>query len=65
MLIVWAECDSDTTGTIVVTADRLAVLLQAVTRTDCGEPGARRGAVLTFTSAVPPTIQAIAGLPLP
>lgn len=65
VLIVWAECGSDTTGTIVVTKDQQTVLLQAVSRTDCGKPGARRGAVLTFTSAVPPTIQAIAGLPLP
>ena len=64
-LIAWAECGSDRMGMIVVTADRLTVLLLAVSRTDCGEPGARRGAVLTFTSAVPPTIQAIAGLPLP
>ncbi len=65
VLTVWAECGSDTTGTIVVTKDRQTVLLQAASRTDCGEPGARRGAVLTFTSAVPPTIQAIAGLPPP
>jgi hypothetical protein len=64
-LIVWAECGSDATGTIVVTKDRQTVLLQAEARTDCGEPGARRGAVLTFTSAVPPAIQTIAGLPLP
>ena len=65
VLIVWAECGSDTAGTIVVTKDRQTVLLQAASRTDCGEPEARRGAVLTFTSAVPPTIQALAGLPLP
>lgn len=62
-LVVWAECGSDTSGTLVVTEDRQTVLLRAVSRIDCSAPGARRGAVLTFTSALPPTIQAIAGLP--
>src|SRR5204863_9167596 len=62
VLIVWAECGSDASGTIVVTQDRGSVLIKSSARTDCGQPGARRGAVLTFHSEVPPTISAVTGL---
>jgi hypothetical protein len=62
VLIVWAECGSDSSGTVVVTKDRGSVLVKGSPRTDCGQPGARRGAVLTFTSAVPPAISAVTGL---
>jgi hypothetical protein len=65
VLIVWAECGSDTAGVMVVTKDRRTVLVQAAARTDCQKPGARRGAVLTFGSTVPATVTTIAGLPLP
>lgn len=65
LLVVWAECGSDRSGNLIVTADRSVVLLVADGRTDCGQPGARRGAVLTFGAAVPSGVTAIAGLPLP
>jgi hypothetical protein len=61
VLIVWAECGSDTAGTLTVTSDRSVVLLAGPGRTDCGQPGARRGAVLTFGSDVPAGIAALAG----
>lgn len=62
VLIVWAECGSDTKGTVIVTKDRQTVLVQGAPRTDCQQPGGRRGAVLTFSSDVPATISALAGL---
>jgi hypothetical protein len=62
VLVVMAECGSDKTATVTVTADRTAVLLLAANRTDCLQPGARRGAVLTFQSDVPAQITAFAGL---
>ncbi len=65
VLIVWAECGSDTSGIVVITKDRQTVLLMARSRLDCQQPGARRGAVLTFGTDVPDAIHAIAGLPLP
>jgi hypothetical protein len=49
----------------VVTSDRKTVLIQASARTDCGQPGARRGAILPYTNPVPDDIAAISGLPLP
>jgi hypothetical protein len=61
-LIVWAECGSDSSGTVVVTKDRGNVLIKGSPRTDCGQPGARRGAVFTFASPLPTGIQAISGL---
>jgi hypothetical protein len=62
VLIVMAECGSDRTVTVTVTEDRQSVLLLAASRTDCRQPGARRGAVLTFRSDVPSDITAFAGL---
>jgi len=62
VLVVMAECGSDKSVAVTVTADRTAVLLLAADRTDCGNPGARRGAVLTFKSDVPADITAFAGL---
>jgi len=62
VLIVMAECGSDRSVTVTVTKDRTSVLLLAASRTDCRQPGARRGAVLTFRSAVPSDITAFAGL---
>ena len=63
LLLVWAECGSDTSGTISVTADRSTVILHAAPHYNCGQPGARRGAVLTFASPVPAAVQAVASLP--
>ena len=62
VLVVMAECGSDRSVTVTITADRKAVLLLAADRTDCGNPGARRGAVLSFRSDVPADITAFAGL---
>jgi hypothetical protein len=62
VLVVMAECGSDRRVTVTITADREAVLLLAADRTDCGSPGARRGAVLSFRSDVPAEITAFAGL---
>jgi len=62
VLVVMAECGSDRSVTVTITANRMAVLLLAADRTDCGNPGARRGAVLSFTSDVPADITAFAGL---
>jgi hypothetical protein len=62
VLVVMAECGSDRSVTVTITADRKVVLLLAADRTDCGNPGARRGAVLSFRSDVPAEITAIAGL---
>ena len=57
-----AECGSDRSVTVTVTDDRELVLLLVASRTDCGQSGAPRGAVLTFQSDVPPDITAITGL---
>ncbi len=46
---------------MTVTKDREAILL-LTERRSCREPGARRGAVLTFRSDVPADITAFAGL---
>jgi hypothetical protein len=62
VLVVMAECGSDRNVTVTITADRTAILLLAADRTDCGNPGARRGAVLSFRSDVPAAITAFAGL---
>ena len=62
VLVVMAECGSDRSVTVSITADRMAILLMAADRTDCGKPGARRGAVLSFGSDVPPDIAAFTGL---
>jgi hypothetical protein len=62
VLIVQAECGSDQKVRVTITADREFVLLLAADRTDCGKPGARRGAVLTFDSDVPEGITAVTGL---
>jgi hypothetical protein len=62
VLVVMAECGSDRSVSVTITADRKALLLLAADRTDCGNPGARRGAVLTFGSDVPAEITAYAGL---
>jgi hypothetical protein len=62
VLVVMAECGSDETVEVTITADRLSVLLVAGSRTDCDQPGARRGAVLTFESDVPADIEAFTGL---
>jgi hypothetical protein len=62
VLIVMAECGSDRRAALTITADREVVLLLAADRNDCGNPGARRGAVLTFTSDVPSGVTAITGL---
>jgi hypothetical protein len=62
LLVAMAECGSDRTATLTVTADREAILLLAANRTRCAQPGARRGAVLTFQSDVPSDTQAFAGL---
>ena len=62
VLVVMAECGSDRSVTVTITADRNAVLLLAADRTDCGKPGARRGAVLSFRSDVPADITTFTGL---
>lgn len=62
LLVVWAECGSDTGVTLVVTRDRSTVLIKADSRTDCVDPGARRASVLTFGTAVPPKVGAVAVL---
>ena len=62
VLVVMAECGSDQSVTVTITADRTAVPLLAADRTDCRNPGARRGAVLSFRSDVPAEITAFAGL---
>ena len=62
VLVVMAECGSDRTVKVIVTADRTAVLLLAASRSECRNPGARRGAVLIFRSDAPADITAFAGL---
>jgi len=62
VLVVWAECGSDSSATIVITKDRGSVLIKGAPRTDCGQPGARRGAVITFRTSAPQAIEAITGL---
>jgi hypothetical protein len=62
VLIVWAECGSDWKATAVITKDRESALIKGAPRTNCGQPGARRGAVLTFSSPLPKDMQAITGL---
>jgi hypothetical protein len=57
VLVVWAACGSDQAGTMTVTSDRQAVLLLAH-RSICRQPGARRGAVLTYRDDVPTGITA-------
>jgi hypothetical protein len=61
VLVVMAECGSDPSVSVSLAADRMAILLIAANRTDCGKPGARRGAVLSFGSDVPPETAAFAG----
>jgi hypothetical protein len=62
VLVVMAECGSDPTATLTITADRAVVLLYVASRDECGKPGARRGAVLMFKSDVPAEITAVTGL---
>ena len=62
LLIVWAECGSDSDAIVVVTHDRRTVLIKAPSRNECRDPGARRGGVLTFSTDVPIDVVAVGGM---